>query len=29
MFYGSGGGNVDGMLEGGVQQFLKAMGLGN
>lgn len=29
MFYGSGGGNVDNMLEGGVKDYLKAMGIGN
>ena len=29
MFYGSGGGNVDGMLEFGIQNYLKAMGVGN
>lgn len=29
MFYGSGGGNVDGMLEFGIEEYLKAMNVGN
>ncbi len=29
MFYGSGGGNVDCMLDGGIKDYVKAMGMGN